>query len=210
MARCAILTQPMNGETLREQRWKKRSQEILEAALEVFSEKGYGSASMEEIAERALLTRVALYNYFPDKPALFKALRQWKLEELARRTDEALRAAGGFPSKVRAAAQETLKFQEENEGFFRIIFSTNTGPELGEDRSLEPYLDLLSGILEEQLGSGEGSASELAGFLATLAFKPSIKRNLLGKDEPIHPARDAELVERLFLYGVFGESGKQG
>lgn len=201
----------MEGKTPRQRRLEKRRQEILESALEVFSERGYGDASMAEIADRAMLTRVALYNYFTDKAALFWALRRWKLEELAHRTEDALGAASDFSSKVRAAAHETLAYQEENKGFFRIIFSMNTGPELAEDRSLDAYLSLLSGVIQEGVGEESlASAPELAGLLATLAFKPSIKRNLIGEDEPISPAREAEIVQRLFLYGLRGEDVKPG
>ena len=48
--------------------------EILDAALDLFSEKGYDQTSLREIAEQVRITKAALYYYFPSKEALFATL----------------------------------------------------------------------------------------------------------------------------------------
>src|SRR3974390_872048 len=53
-----------------------RPQEILEAALAVFAEKGFAAARMDEIAARARVSKGTIYLYFPSKEAVFKALVQ--------------------------------------------------------------------------------------------------------------------------------------
>ena len=59
-------------------RWRRRKharpQEILEAALAVFAEKGFAAARMDEIAARARVSKGTIYLYFPSKEAVFKAL----------------------------------------------------------------------------------------------------------------------------------------
>jgi AcrR family transcriptional regulator len=59
-------------------RWRRRKdarpQEILEAALAVFAEKGFAAARMDDIARRAGVTKGTIYLYFDGKEALFKAL----------------------------------------------------------------------------------------------------------------------------------------
>ncbi|MBV9062671.1 MAG: TetR/AcrR family transcriptional regulator [Alphaproteobacteria bacterium] len=59
-------------------RWSRRKdarpQEILDAALEVFAEKGFAAARMDEIAKRAGVTKGTIYLYFASKEELFKAL----------------------------------------------------------------------------------------------------------------------------------------
>lgn len=60
----------------RERRPQARPQEILDAALALFSEKGFAATRMDEVAARAGLSKGALYLYFPDKVALLKALVQ--------------------------------------------------------------------------------------------------------------------------------------
>ncbi|MEU7670142.1 ScbR family autoregulator-binding transcription factor, partial [Streptomyces huasconensis] len=58
----------------------KRS--ILEAAADVFGERGYDAASTNEILARAGLTRGALYHHFPSKEAIAAALVEAQLEAL--------------------------------------------------------------------------------------------------------------------------------
>jgi AcrR family transcriptional regulator len=70
-------------------RWRRRKdarpQEILDAALAVFAEKGFAAARMDDIAARAHVAKGTIYLYFPSKEAVFKALVQNKLvSELAR------------------------------------------------------------------------------------------------------------------------------
>src|SRR4051794_29937131 len=60
------------------QRWSRRKearpQEILEAALAVFAEKGFAAARMDDVARRAGVTKGTIYLYFPSKDELFKSL----------------------------------------------------------------------------------------------------------------------------------------
>jgi AcrR family transcriptional regulator len=51
-----------------------RPAELLDAALEVFAEKGFAAARMEDIAARAGAAKGTLYLYFPSKGAVFEAL----------------------------------------------------------------------------------------------------------------------------------------
>ena len=62
----------------RQPRWQRRSEdrprEICAAALEVFAEKGFASAKLDEIAKRAGVSKGTLYLYFEDKEDLFRAV----------------------------------------------------------------------------------------------------------------------------------------
>lgn len=51
-----------------------RERRILDAALTIFSQKGFVSASMDDIAAEAGLTKPTLYQYFPSKDELFTAI----------------------------------------------------------------------------------------------------------------------------------------
>ena len=54
---------------------RSRRKAMLDAALEVFADKGYDGATIDEIADRAEFGKGTIYNYFPDgKEALFMAL----------------------------------------------------------------------------------------------------------------------------------------
>src|SRR5665213_3456672 len=59
-------------------RWKRRKtarpQEILDAALACFAERGFAATRMEDLAERAGVTKGTIYLYFENKDGVFKAL----------------------------------------------------------------------------------------------------------------------------------------
>ena len=67
-----------NGVTMGEPRFQRRKedrpQEITAAAFEVFAEKGYARARVQEVAARAGVSKGLLYLYFETKQALFKAV----------------------------------------------------------------------------------------------------------------------------------------
>jgi AcrR family transcriptional regulator len=71
----AVAVDPDLTLSRRERERLARRDAMLDAALEVFAEKGYNSASVDEIAERAEFGKGTIYNYFPDgKDELFLTL----------------------------------------------------------------------------------------------------------------------------------------
>ncbi len=57
-----------------QRRKEDRPQEITEAALEAFAEKGYAATRVEEVAKRAGVSKGLMYLYFKTKEELFKAV----------------------------------------------------------------------------------------------------------------------------------------
>ena len=53
---------------------------LLETATELFAEKGYASASVREIVEKAGVSKPVLYYYFKSKEGLFYAILEWAAE----------------------------------------------------------------------------------------------------------------------------------
>ncbi len=69
---------------LRKRRKEARPSELTAAALGLFVEKGYAATRLEDIAERASVSKGTLYLYFDSKEALFKAvIREGLLPVLA-------------------------------------------------------------------------------------------------------------------------------
>jgi AcrR family transcriptional regulator len=60
------------------QRWRRRKEarpgEILGAALTCFAERGFAATRLDDVAQRAGVTKGTLYLYFPNKEELFKAV----------------------------------------------------------------------------------------------------------------------------------------
>jgi AcrR family transcriptional regulator len=66
----------------RQRRKQARPQELLDAALELFVEKGYAATRTEEVAQHAGVSKGTLYLYYPSKEDLFKAVVRQNLSTL--------------------------------------------------------------------------------------------------------------------------------
>ncbi|MDE3230903.1 MAG: TetR/AcrR family transcriptional regulator [Chloroflexota bacterium] len=77
-----------------------RRQQILEAALDLFSEQGLAGATSKDIAERAEVTHGLIYFYFKTKEDLFKAAFEYALEQALNRLDIAAIAQSDDPPEV--------------------------------------------------------------------------------------------------------------
>src|ERR1043166_7714001 len=70
----SLLRFPMEAVT--QPRWRRlpeaRPAQILDAALEVFAERGLAASRLDDIARRAGVSKGTIYSYFPNKEALFR------------------------------------------------------------------------------------------------------------------------------------------
>jgi AcrR family transcriptional regulator len=69
----------------RQERGERRVVQLLETAALLFAEKGYEAATMTEIAERSGASIGAVYQYFPNKEAVVRALRAQYGNEMEKR-----------------------------------------------------------------------------------------------------------------------------
>lgn len=81
-------------------RAEARPDEVLDAALELFLEKGFAAAKVEDVAKRAGLSKGSVYLYFPSKDALLEAIVQRALAPLADSTLGQLAHFEGDPRVV--------------------------------------------------------------------------------------------------------------
>ena len=102
-------------------------QEMLAAALELFSEKGYHNVSMHEIAEKAEFAIGTLYKFFKNKEDLYKAL----ILEQADRVHEALTKAIEEPEdeieKLRNYVRAKGEIFRANVSMIRLYFAETRG-----------------------------------------------------------------------------------
>lgn len=82
-----------------EPRWRRRPEErprqILEAALEVFAERGLSSARLDDIAQRAGVSKGTIYLYFPNKEELFREVVRSIVVARLERAEHELDATAG-------------------------------------------------------------------------------------------------------------------
>lgn len=117
----------MTAETVRAARLPKaeRRAQLLEAALEVFSADGYHSAGMDQIAERAGVTKPVLYQHFPSKLDLYLALLDSAISELLTATNAAIASTSDNKQRVRATLDAYFGFIDARKSGFRLVFESD-------------------------------------------------------------------------------------
>lgn len=105
-------------------RARTSDRQILDAALEVFAEKGFHGSSIREVALRAGVSVAGLYHHFPAKRSLLERLIDETMDALIASTEEALAGVTDDPSaELRAAVSAHVRFHVH---FQRQSFVGNT------------------------------------------------------------------------------------
>ena len=110
----------------RQRRKEARPQELLDAALELFVEKGFAATRSEEVAMRAGVSKGTLYLYYPSKEELLKAVIRHNLTGLIAEGTELIDAYEGSSADLLALMMRTWWHRVSNtpaSGIFKIMMS---------------------------------------------------------------------------------------
>ncbi len=100
---------------------------ILDAAMDVFSEKGYTNALVDDIAKESDTSKGAFYFHFPSKKAIFEALLQTLVQRIVRDVEDAIDARQGAIDKIEGALHTVLGTFSRHEKATRLLFVEATG-----------------------------------------------------------------------------------
>ena len=110
---------------------------ILEAAEAVFAQKGFHSATVQEIAERAEFSVGYIYNQFEHKADIYAELMEMRAAQFMDDVEERLRRQEDPVQKVRAAIAAKVDFFEQHQQFFLVLAHATAG-EGGEGPAAQP------------------------------------------------------------------------
>ena len=105
-----------------------RERQLVELGEELFAERGFAKASMDELARRAGVTKPVIYELFGSKEGLFRACLEGLALRLAESIAEAARAAepaGGesaAEARLRAGGLAFLRFAAENRVAYELLY----------------------------------------------------------------------------------------
>jgi len=186
-------------------RTARRSQ-LLGAAREVFVAQGYHAAAMDEIAERAGVSKPVLYQHFPGKQELYLALLDESVERLVEAVGNAIRSTTENRQRVNATFAAYFGYVAEHRGTFKLVFESDftNEPAVREklDAANRECADLISQVIREDAGLGDDEAYLLSiGLLGMAQVSARYWLNTLGSI----PREAAEqLVARLAWRGISG------
>ena len=147
---------------VRQRRKQARPQELLNAALELFVEKGFAATRSEEVATRAGVSKGTLYLYFPSKEELFKAVVRSNISALIAEGQRIADQFDGSSAQLLRLLMHTW-WQRVGDthagGIFKIVIAeARNFPDLAQfciDEVVLPAHRLISGTLQRGIDLGE-------------------------------------------------------
>ncbi|HEV7449897.1 MAG TPA: TetR/AcrR family transcriptional regulator [Pseudonocardiaceae bacterium] len=103
----------------------ERRAQLLAAATDVFVNNGYHATVMDDIAERAGVSKPVLYQHFPGKLELYLALLERHTDELVRRVLAAIEENHDNRQRVRNAVGAYFDFVDGDGEAFRLVFESD-------------------------------------------------------------------------------------
>jgi AcrR family transcriptional regulator len=107
---------------------EETSLKILDAALELFREEGFDSATMRDIAAKAGVATGAAYYYYASKDAIVMAFYQRAWKEMQPAIQAALDESRGLEAKLKAVIRVKLEYFTANRAVLRALLRTGADP----------------------------------------------------------------------------------
>ncbi|MBR7743827.1 TetR/AcrR family transcriptional regulator [Phycicoccus sp. BSK3Z-2] len=183
----------------------ERRAQLLEAAQAVFVQSGYHAAAMDEIAERAGVSKPVLYQHFPGKLDLYLALLDTHcdtLEQLVRRALET--TEGDNEVRVRATVAAYFDFVTREDAAFRMVFESDltSVPQVRArlDGVEMSCAEAISEVIAEDTGVDDERALLLGSALAGMAQVAA--RHWLAQGGDIPEEEAARMISTLAWRGL--------
>lgn len=179
---------------------------ILAAAQEVFSQKGFHQATMDEIAERADVGKGTLYRHFPSKENLFHQLVQIRLKELEAEAERVLDSEDDVLSMIEKYLYIYFDFFDRNQGLYRVMVHEH--PDLDE-RLQDLYVEkimrriprLKRKIREARLQNVLKDVNFHTVFHGAMGFIHGVIQRWLAQDCTYSLVKELPAVKEVLFYG---------
>jgi AcrR family transcriptional regulator len=183
-----------------------RRAQLLDSALEVFVAQGYHAAAMDDIAERAGVSKPVLYQHFPGKLELYLALLDQSCDTLIEACKKALASTDDNKQRVNATVHVFYDYVASAQGAFRLVFEsdlTNESPVRERvDRVTRDCAEAIAEVIHEDTGLSDEQSRLLAVSLVGMAQVSA--RFWLDTDGSISQQDAATLVSGLAWRGIRG------
>ena len=150
-----------------------RRLQLLRAAQDVFVAQGFHAAAMDDIADRAGVSKPVLYQHFPGKRELYLALLEEHVGELADRVAEAMAGTTDNHERVVGAVRAYFDFIDAEGEAFRLVFESDLRNDADVravvDRGTEVCVEAVAEVIATDTGADPQRALMLAAGLTGLA-----------------------------------------
>jgi len=122
---------------------------VLRAAEQVFADRGYANARLEDIAAQASIRRSSLLYHFGSKDNLYQQVVGRAFAEIAAAMARGMGRGTTFEQKVDGTVDELIAFQQDNEQLMAIVFRAMLNPSSEEYESIGAKFSVLIDQLEQ-------------------------------------------------------------
>jgi hypothetical protein len=165
----------------------ERREQLLEAASEMFVDRGYHATGMDEIAERAGVSKPVLYQHFSSKLDLYLAVLQQHVDILVSSVRQALRTTTDNRQRLRSAVQSFFDFIEHDSQGYRLIFENDyvTEPQVAAQVKVatEACTDAVFDLISNDSGLDPHRARMIA--VGLVAISVDCARYWINADRPV-------------------------
>ena len=183
-----------------------RRRQLLGAARDVFVAQGYHAAAMDEIADRAGVSKPVLYQHFPGKLELYLALLDESVAELLGAVSAALASTADNSERVPATFRAFFDYVGGAGEAFRLVFESDLSnePAVRErlDRTMYECAEMVSEFIREDAGVSNHEADLLG--MALVGMAQFSARYWLSTERTIDQRLAEELLARLAWRGISG------
>lgn len=185
---------------------RERRAQLMESALEVFVAQGYHAAAMDDIAERAGVSKPVLYQHFPGKLDLYLALLDASCDIIVGNCRKALDSTHDNKLRVAATMNAFYDYVANDTGAFRLVFESDltNEPAVRElvDRVTSDCADMIASVIHEDTGLPDDASRLLAVSLVGMGQVSA--RFWLSERSEIPQEEAAALVAGLAWRGIRG------
>jgi AcrR family transcriptional regulator len=172
----------------------ERRGQLLIVASDVFVDHGFHAAGMDEIADRAGVSKPVLYQHFSSKLELYLAVLERHVENLVSGVQRALATTTDNRQRLHAAVQAFFDFIEHDSQGYRLIFENDyvTEPEVATQvrAATESCIDAVFALIAEDSGLEPHRARMIAVGLVGMSVDAA--RYWLDEDRPISKSNAVE------------------
>jgi AcrR family transcriptional regulator len=165
VSRSYDVEEPRRPRGIRLPRRERRAQ-LLTSALEVFVAQGYHAAAMDDIAERAGVSKPVLYQHFPGKLDLYLALLDTACDTIIDNCRTALASTTDNKLRVEAAIEAFFAYVASDTGAFRLVFESDLTSEAAVREHVERVTTECAAMIAEVISEDTGLPTEASRLLA--------------------------------------------
>jgi AcrR family transcriptional regulator len=185
---------------------RERRAQLLDSALKVFVAQGYHAAAMDDIAERAGVSKPVLYQHFPGKLDLYLALLDAACDDVIDNCRQALAATHDNKTRVAAAMAAFYAYVAADGGAFRLVFESDLTSEPAVREHVERVTTECAAMIADVIHDDTGLPGEASRLLAVslVGMAQVSARFWISEAAGIDQAQAVELVSGLAWRGIRG------